>query len=145
MISCLVIDTSPMIRKVAGLILSDYGFEVSEAASGNEGLARALLTSPQVVVVDWRLTDIAALDVLRKLRDSKINGSPYLFYCTTEFDLMLIKHGRSAGADDVLIKPFDRPSLLAKFNPLMETAGAMRVEQALHRPRIKTMHNAARI
>jgi two-component system chemotaxis response regulator CheY len=111
----LIIETSPIIRRVARAILLDFGFEVLEAATGREGIAVFQRFAPRLVIVDANLTDVPALDVLRHIKNSRI-GDVQAIYCTTDFDVVELQRPYAAGATDVLIKPFDRSSLAAKLD-----------------------------
>ena len=111
---CLIIDGSAIIRKVTRIILADFGYETVEASTGKEGLADFHRQTPQLVIVDSHLTDMAALDVLRQIKTASA-GSVYVLYCTTEYDVLDLQRAHAAGASDVLIKPFDRESFDGKI------------------------------
>lgn len=111
----LIIETSPIIRRVAKAILLDFGFEVSETGSGREGISLFQHYSPRIVIVDASISDIPALDVLRHIRNFNM-GPVQTIYCTTDFDVVELRRPYAAGATDVLIKPFDRSSLAAKLD-----------------------------
>lgn len=110
----LIIEGSPIIRRVTRAILADFGFEVAEAATGREGIASFNRHIPRVALVDSSLSDIPALDVLRKLRQISA-GRAQILYCTTQFDVLELQRAHAAGATDLLVKPFDRHSLAAKL------------------------------
>ena len=112
---CLIIEGSPVIRKVTKAILSDFGFDVAEAATGRDGLILFNRHIPRLAIVDSNLTDMPALDVLRQMRDTTA-GRVQILYCTTEYELVALQRAHAAGATDVLVKPFDRQSLAAKLN-----------------------------
>lgn len=112
---CLIIDRSPIIRKVTRLILADFGFETFEAGTGKEGLADFNRQRPHLVMVDSNLEDMSCLDVLRRIK-AATDGSVHVIYCTTEYDVLDLQRAHAAGASDVLVKPFDRVSLAAKLD-----------------------------
>jgi len=112
---CLVIDRSPLIRKVARVILSDFGYAVSDAETGREGLAQFRRLAPRLVIIDAGLADMNALDVLRQIRDMGV-PQVHVLYCTTDYDVLGLQQAQAAGAKDVLIKPFDRASLATKLD-----------------------------
>jgi two-component system chemotaxis response regulator CheY len=112
---CLVIETSPIIRKVTKAILTDFGFEVTETATGRDGLAAFNWQIPRLALVDAGIADMPALDVLRQMRDLAA-GRVQILYCTTQFDVLELQRAHAAGATDLLIKPFDRHSLAAKLD-----------------------------
>lgn len=112
---CLIIDRSPIIRKVTRVILADFGFETFEAGNGKEGLAEFNRQRPHLVMVDSNLKDMPCLDVLRTIK-AATGGSVYILYCTVEYDVLDLQRAQAAGASDVLIKPFDRVSLAARLD-----------------------------
>lgn len=112
---CLIIDGSPIVRKVTRAILADFGFDVMETSSGREGMSLFQRNIPRLALVDAALTDMPALDVLRSMRDIA-GGRVQILYCPTQFDVLELQHAHAAGASDVLVKPFDRHSLAAKLD-----------------------------
>lgn len=121
---CLVVDASPLVRKVARIIVADFGYEVREAENGQQALAMCMLQAPDVLLLDWRPSDMTAFDVIRTLRQRDRSAGPYIIYCTTEIDAVNIQHADEVGANDVLIKPYDRASLHAKFERFEATLTA---------------------
>lgn len=122
---CLIVEASPIIRRITKAILTDFGYDVAEAATGREGISAFQRHIPRLAVVDAGLTDVAALDVLRQMR-GLAQGRCQILYCTTQFDVLELQRAHAAGATDLLIKPFDRRSLQSKLNswqPPGQTAG----------------------
>lgn len=112
---CLIVEGSPIIRRVTKVILTDFGFEVVEASTGREGLTMFQRHIPRLTIVDSTLRDMAALDVIRLMRDA-MTERVQILYCTTDYDIKLVRAATDAGASDLLIKPFDRVSLAAKLD-----------------------------
>ena len=115
MLRCLIIDGSPIIRKVAAAILADFGYEAAEAATAKDGLALFHRQIPRLAIVDASVPDMPVLDVLRQMRAAAA-GRTQVLYCTTEFEIMALRRAHAAGATDVLIKPFDRASIVARLD-----------------------------
>lgn len=112
---CLIIEASPVIRKVTCTILADFGFELVDAATGRDGIALLNRQLPKLAIVDASLADMPALDVLRHIRDIG-KGRVQALYCTTGLDMLELQRAHEAGATDMLIKPFDRHSLATKLD-----------------------------
>jgi two-component system chemotaxis response regulator CheY len=112
---CLVVDDSDIIRKIARRILEGMNVEVSEAESGQAGIAACQATPPDAILLDWLMPDMTGIDFLGALRTAAYDGRPFVLYCTTENDAEDIARALSAGADDVLLKPFSREELTAKM------------------------------
>lgn len=112
---CLIADDSAVIRKVARQILERMNYEVSEAENGQEALVRCAADAPDIVLLDWQMPVSGAMEFLAGLRKTTSGRRPHIIYCTTEHDPIYISNAISAGADDYLMKPFDRKMLSDKL------------------------------
>lgn len=119
---CLIADDSAVIRKVARQILERMNFEVLEAENGQEALERCLTYVPDFVLLDWQMPVSGAMEFLSGLRRNTSGRRPHIIYCTTENDPIDISKALAAGADDYLMKPFDRTMLTAKISGAMAHA-----------------------
>ena len=113
--TCLIVDDSRIIRKVARRIVEGLGFEVDEAADGSEALAWCAATLPDVVLLDWNMPVMDGLTFLGRLRALPGGGAPKVLFCTIETRADRIAEALSAGADDYVMKPFDGQILESKF------------------------------
>ena len=113
--NCLVIDDSRVIRKVACRILEDLSFATEEAEDGAAALAICRLQMPDVILVDWNMPKMSGIEFLRALRGESRGSHPVVVFCTTENDLAHITEAMSAGADEYIMKPFDREIIEAKL------------------------------
>ncbi len=113
--TCLVVDDSKVIRKVARHILETLDFEVREAADGCEALAQCAQTPPDVILLDWNMPVMSGMDFLRALRQSPGGDRPKVVFCTTENGMAYIRAAIEAGADEYVMKPFDRETLESKL------------------------------
>ncbi len=114
--SCLVVDDSKVIRKVARRILEELDFDIREAVDGQDALDSCHETLPDVVLLDWNMPVMNGLDFLKNLRASDGGDKPVVVFCTTENDMSHISAAISAGADEYIMKPFDREIIEAKFS-----------------------------
>lgn len=114
--TCLIVDDSRIIRKVARRIVEGLGFEVDEAADGSEALAWCSATLPDVVLLDWNMPVMDGLTFLRRLRAMPNGDRPKVLFCTIETRTDRIAEALSAGADDYVMKPFDGQILESKFS-----------------------------
>ena len=115
----LVIDDSPVIRKIARRILESMALQTSEAADGRQALAACAFMMPDAVFVDSSMPVLDGFEFLRELRRMPGGQTPKVIFCTTEHDVAQIARAMHAGADDYLMKPFDRESMRSKFSALM--------------------------
>ncbi|MFL5252156.1 MAG: PleD family two-component system response regulator [Rhodopila sp.] len=113
--TCLVVDDSRVVRKVARRILEANGFAVSEAADGQEALDSCRQTMPDCVLLDWNMPVLDGITFLRRLRTEFGPENPPVVFCTTENDLGHIQEAITAGAQEYIMKPFDEEILIGKF------------------------------
>ena len=111
--TCLVVDDFSVIRKVARRILEDMQFAITEAEDGAQALGICRETLPDVVLVDWSMPNVDGIQFLRALRKMPNGGRPKVVFCTTENDVAQIARALRAGADECLMKPFNK-DLVAK-------------------------------
>ncbi len=115
--TCLLVDDSDVIRKVARAILESIGYNVTEAENAKDALALCKSDPPDSILLDWQMPGTSTMDFLVTLRKRAQAKRPYVVYCTTDNDFADISRALAAGADDTLIKPFDRAMMLEKFAP----------------------------
>ena len=112
---CLIVDDSSVIRKVARCILEDMSFATTEAENGQAALEQCRSSMPDAVLLDWNMPVMDGLDFLVALRKEQGGDRPTVVFCTTENDADHITRAISAGADEYVMKPFDREIIKAKF------------------------------
>ena len=110
---CLVVDNSRVIRKVACGILEQLHFVPEEAEDTSSALDACRSTMPDAILLD--VPQPAGLEFIRKLRREHNGDHPVVVLCTTENDVQRISEAMSAGADDYVLKPFNRGMLADKF------------------------------
>ena len=113
--TCLVVDDSRVIRKVACRILTNLDFETVEAENGAAALMSCRRQMPDMILLDWNTPQSNGVDFLKALRSETRGNHPIVVLCTTENDAVRIAEALNAGADDYVIKPFDRGILEAKL------------------------------
>ncbi len=112
----MIADDSDVVRKVGKRILSGMGFLVSEASNGLEALSNCHAELPNIIIVDAGLN--GALELIANIRLMEKGKSVRIYYCVVEADLKKMMAGKRAGADDFLLKPFDRKILTNVFASL---------------------------
>ncbi|OIQ65444.1 chemotaxis protein CheY [mine drainage metagenome] len=113
--TCLVVDDSKVIRKVARRILEDLGFEIAEASDGMEALAWCRAAMPDAVLLDWNMPVMTGIEFLRHLRREPGGDKPTVVLCTVENDLDHIREALAAGANEYIMKPFDGDIIASKL------------------------------
>lgn len=113
--TCLVVDDSAVIRKVARRIIEEIGYAVSEAEDGDSALELCAKAMPDFILLDWNMPNKDGYAFLQELRRTEAGRRPKVVFCTTENDVGAIARALRAGADEYIMKPFDRDILTAKL------------------------------
>ena len=113
--TCLVVDDSKVIRKVARHILETLDFAVVEASDGQQALEACEIEMPDVVLLDWNMPVMGGMEFLTLLRKAGHWNPPKVVFCTTENDMAHIRAAIEAGADEYVMKPFDRETIRSKL------------------------------
>ncbi len=113
--TCLVVDDSRVVRKVARRILEGGGFAVREAADGSEALTACRAALPGCVLLDWNMPVMNGIEFLKALR-REFGPNPPVVFCTTETEMKYVEQAIECGAQEFIMKPFDAEILLGKFS-----------------------------
>ena len=113
--TCLIVDDSAVIRKVARRIFETMNFQVGEAEDGEKALLACGEAMPDAILLDWNMPIMSGMEFLKLLRGYVGGEKPKVVYCTVENDIGAIAMALKAGASDYMMKPFDRSILEAKF------------------------------
>ena len=113
--TCLVVDDSSVIRKIASRILGEMDFRIVEAEDGEKALEACKRELPDAVLLDWNMPVMDGYDFLKALRRMPEGDRPKVVFCTTETDVVHIARALHAGANEYIMKPFDREIVEAKF------------------------------
>jgi DNA-binding NtrC family response regulator len=118
MTKILVVDDEPQIRCILSVMLSEKGFTVAEAGSGEQAIALSADFDPDVVLLDISLPGIDGLATLRELLDRREETLCIMMtaYGTIRSAIEAIR----IGAFDYLTKPFDNDELLLLINRAIE-------------------------
>jgi two-component system chemotaxis response regulator CheY len=113
----LVIDDSRTVRIIIRKILQELGMEVIEAADGAEALEQ-LNRNPDVelLLVDWNMPVMNGLDFLRAVRAQRAYDGVRILMVTSEAQGEQVSRALSAGANEYLMKPFNKDVLVAKLH-----------------------------
>ncbi len=113
--TCLVVDDSRVVRKVARKILETNGFRVEEAEDGAVALAACRRALPDCVLLDWNMPVMNGIEFLRALRAEFGAERPTVVFCTTESEMSFIEQAIESGAQEYIMKPFDEEILTGKL------------------------------
>jgi two-component system chemotaxis response regulator CheY len=113
--TCLVVDDSSVIRKIARRILEEMNFQIVEAEDGEKALEICKRGLPDAVLLDWNMPVMDGYEFLRSLRQLPDGDRPKVVFCTTENGMDHIARALDAGANEYIMKPFDKDIVAAKF------------------------------
>ena len=114
--TCLIVDDSRVVRKVARRIVEDLGFTCDEAEDGQKAYEFCQNTMPTAVLLDWNMPVMSGIEFLEKLRLMDGGDAPKVVFCTTENDMAHITRAIQAGANEYIMKPFDSEIIQDKFS-----------------------------
>ncbi len=112
---CLLVDDSNVVRRIAGAMLQGLGYLIAEAASGRQALEMCREFTPDLILLDWNMPEMDGITCLERLRDIAARKRPKVILCTAESRLEKIGMAMAAGADEYIMKPFDRQILHDKL------------------------------
>lgn len=108
----LTVDDSASIRQMVAFTLKSAGYNVIEAADGQEGLDKAKANGVDLVLTDQNMPKMDGLTLIKALRGlPQYKATPILMLTTESSDAMKTQ-GKAAGATGWLVKPFDPQKLL---------------------------------
>ena len=113
--TCLVVDDSSVVRKIARSILESMDFHITEAEDGEQALESCRETMPDAVLLDWNMPVMDGYEFLGNLRRMPGGDAPKVVFCTTENGMDHISRALHAGANEYIMKPFDKDIVATKF------------------------------
>jgi len=116
--TCLIVDDSRVIRKVARQIFETLGFSCEEAEHGQLAVEACQKAMPDVVLLDWNMPVMDGMEFLRALRKMPNGTGPIVIFCTTENDMKHIQEAMTNGANEYIMKPFDADIVRSKLAQL---------------------------
>src|SRR6202030_4150089 len=111
----LVVDDSPVHRKLVEQVLESQPFSLHFAQNGEEALQLFQEFSPAIVVTDWMMPDFSGLELCQRIRADQSRPYTYVILMTSNTEKGNVVKGLQAGADDYLTKPFDPGEMLARI------------------------------
>ncbi|OGP63581.1 MAG: diguanylate cyclase response regulator [Deltaproteobacteria bacterium RBG_13_49_15] len=111
----LIVEDSPVSRKILEKNLLKAGYEVASAENGLEALERLQSRFFPIVLSDWIMPEMDGLNLCRAIRKGEFQGYIFIVLLTAKDSKSDIIAGLEAGADDYLTKPFHSAELMARI------------------------------
>jgi len=115
----LVVDDDPALAEMIGIVLKADGFEPSFCADGAAALGAFRSVKPDLVLLDLMLPGMDGIEVCSAIREE--SGVPIIML-TAKSDTVDVVGGLEAGADDYVVKPFNRSELVARIRTRLRPA-----------------------
>ena len=112
----LIVDDSPVARKLLELPLLEKGYSLLFATDGRSAIELFEQHRPDVVITDWVMTDLSGQEICQHIRSKSGESYTYIIVLTGQTDKNSVVEALAAGADDHLSKPFHRGELLARVS-----------------------------
>jgi two-component system, chemotaxis family, chemotaxis protein CheY len=120
--TALVVDDSRAMRMMLRRIVTEMGYDVSEAGSGADALALlGSLPGPvSLMLVDWNMPEMNGLELVKKVRSDSRYASTTIVMVTTETEMEQMASALEAGADEYVMKPFTKDILEDKLRMVVK-------------------------
>lgn len=112
----LLVDDSRVQRRILSLSLKRDGYDVIEAASGQEALDICRDDPPDLILSDWMMPGMSGLEFCRAFRELSTENYGYFILLTSKSEKTEVAQGFDAGADDFLTKPVNGYELRARIS-----------------------------
>jgi phosphoserine phosphatase RsbU/P len=131
MAQILIIEDDILIRKLLKKMLRTQGYDVIEAGSGEEGLAKLHQVCPSLILCDWELPGVSGLTICQKIKSDSKLSSIYFIFLTTYSIPEYLTAGLDGGADDFLTKPIEMTELSARVRAGLRLHSALQEQRRL--------------
>src|ERR1700741_2805709 len=111
----LVVDDSPVYRKLVEQVLSAEPYALRFARPGAEAMSQFLEHSPCIVITDWMMPDFSGVELCQRIRAENSRPYTYIILMTSNTEKENLVNALGAGADDYLTKPFDPGEMVARM------------------------------
>src|SRR6195952_1660621 len=127
----LVVEDDPALAVMLRYNLEKLGYQVDEAADGQEALLRITEAAPDIVLLDWMLPSLSGLEVCRQIRRRPQTRDMPVIMLTARNEEQDSIRGLNTGADDYITKPFSVEALSARMRALLRRAQPQAAERSL--------------
>ncbi len=136
----LAVDDDATIRRMLQILLTDAGYRVSLASSGEEALAYLELVTPDLILMDVVMPGLSGREVMRRIKEDSERPFIPVILITGRGDQESKVDALDAGADDFLVKPVDLTELLARVRSMLRLQRSQRSLRAEQRKTELLLH-----
>lgn len=122
----LIAEDDPVSRCFLEVTLTKWGYEVISTCNGEQAWEALQNEPPLIAILDWMMPGIDGTDICRRVRAIKTGTPVYIILLTAKCDNDDVIQGFDAGADDYVIKPFNRRELHARIKVGLRVAELQR-------------------
>ena len=115
----LLVDDSETILMMEQMILAKRSYELIVARNGKEGVAKALATQPDLILMDVIMPKMNGFEAVKQLRENAQTRSVPIVMVTTKAEAESMEAGYQNGCSDYIIKPIDQLELVTKVKSLL--------------------------
>ena len=119
-IDILAIDDDKFIQKVIIKSLQSNSISIRTANDGESGIEEAIRKTPDIILLDVEMPGINGYEVCERLRDNVQTKETPIVFLSSHSSLRERMQGYEVGADDYLVKPFEKDHLLARISVLIK-------------------------
>ena len=115
----LLVDDSETVLQMEQMILAKSSYELILARDGEEGVAKALATQPDLILMDVVMPKMNGFEAMKQLRENAQTRSVPIVMVTSKAEAESMETGYQTGCSDYIIKPIDQLELVMKVKNLL--------------------------
>jgi len=115
----LLVDDSETVLQMEQMILAKSSYELILARDGEEGVAKALATQPDLILMDVVMPKMNGFEAMKQLRENAQTRSVPIVMVTSKAEAESMEAGYQNGCSDYIIKPIDQLELMMKVKNLL--------------------------
>lgn len=115
----LIVEDEAAIREMIGFAMRRSGYELTEAANGQQAQLQVAEKVPDVILMDWMLPDVSGVELVRRLKREELTRHIPVIMLTARSGEDDKVYGLDSGADDYVTKPFSPKELLARIRAVL--------------------------
>jgi len=119
----LIVDDNEANRDIIRMRLATQGYDLLEAVDGEQALAVAKATQPDLILLDVMMPKVDGIEVCRRLKSDPTAPFTTIILVTARTDSGDVIRGLDAGADEYLTKPVDQTALVSRVSSMLRLKG----------------------